>query len=75
MLRMYSFNVRKPREGGLFWLNVLISMSWAEFTTLNFLATSVWAQYDRTLDYTRSEWFASYKHSTLLGRFVSYEEN
>jgi hypothetical protein len=32
-------------------------------------------QKDRALDYTRSERLASDKHSSLLGPFVTYEEN
>ncbi len=28
----------------------------------------------RALDYIKFEWFASYKHSSLLGTFISYKK-
>jgi hypothetical protein len=39
-----------------------------------FFVTYVWVQKARALDYTRPEWFASYKQSSLLSPFVSKEE-
>ncbi len=38
-------------------------------------ATHKWAQYDRVLNYSRLGRLASVKHSSLLGPFVSCEEN
>jgi hypothetical protein len=45
------------------------------FTTLNFLHNLSMYPITRALDYTRSERLASDKHSSLLGPFISYEEN
>jgi hypothetical protein len=45
------------------------------FTTLIFFVTYHWTQQARVLHYTRLERLARDKHSSLLGPFVSYEEN
>ncbi len=40
-----------------------------------FLVTYVWAQKARASEYTRPEQFGTYKHSSLMGKVVNYEEN
>ncbi len=44
-------------------------------TTLSIMRTYEWAKLARVLHHTRLEWLATDKHTSLLGPFMSWEEN
>jgi hypothetical protein len=45
------------------------------FTTLHFFVAYEWAKKGIMLHYPIMEWFASHKHSQLLGLLINYKEN
>jgi len=55
------------------WIIVNIDF-WDYIHNTSFLAPYKWAQQARVLKWTRVEWFARDKHSSLLSLFASYEE-
>jgi hypothetical protein len=52
-----------------------LSITTLSIMTLSIMRTYEWAKLARVLHHTRLEWLATDKHTSLLGPFMSWEEN